>query len=485
MAFSKTLVWVLLLVAGNVSAALVVGAPALETRSHWDEPAFGPCGNPVLSRTAAYLTFWCVSGDIVVGDDNDRSDVFLLDRSTQGVQRVSVDSLQMDYRFDSGGGVPSDDGREVLFISYGPLDPILPWKYHDNGIGNAFLRDVVTNTTSLVGQDHMGAPRLSGTVLAAADFSADEVVFASTDNLLGGEDINGPFSYDIYIRNWRSGRLELISGADDVVQGDCGSGNTAILSDDGRYVVFDSCSANLTSDNPDGVVNLFIHDRFTGEKRRLTRPWHGGEFSYRWLDYVIGAGSRKIMAGRYVAFSSFGTEFVKDMSPDSANPNSYLIDIRTGGIELISRAWDGSPAALGGSNIDMSADGRYIAFASRSSDILPDPGPTPAIYVKDRWTGEIVNASASLGPMHPAHVADLDLSDDGSTLAFAWRYSDTAAAPYSGRTLIYTVSINGAPIEPVVPMPVPSTSVIVRLSAAALLLLTGIGWLSRRRGSTQ
>lgn len=481
MAFSRTMVWALLLAAGNTSAALVVGAPVLETRSYWGEPAFGPCGNPVLSRTAAHLTFWCLSGDIIEGDDNDRSDVFLLDRSKRDVKRVSVDSLQIDYRFDSGGGVPSDDGSKVLFISYGPLDPILPWKYHDNGIGNVFLRDVVTSTTALVGKDYIGAPRSSGAVLAAADFSADEVVLASTDNLLGGEDINGPFSYDIYMRNWRSGRLELISGANDEVQGDCGSGNAAVLSDDGRYVVFDSCSSNLTNDNPDGVVNLFIHDRFTGEKRRLTRPWHGGEFSYRWLDYVVGAGSRKIIADRYVVFSSFGAEFVKDVSPDSTNENSYLVDIRTGAVELISRAWDGSPAELGGSNIDMSADGRYIAFASRSSDILPHAGPTPAIYVKDRWTGEVVNASAPLGPMHPAHVANLDVSEDGSTLAFAWRYPDSAPTPYTGRTLIYTVSISGAPIEVPKPEPVPSTSWVSRLGAATLLMLMGAGWLSRRR----
>lgn len=470
-----------LFVAGEASAALLLGAPVLETYSHWGGPAFGPCGGPVLSRTGTYLAFLCVSGDVVAGDDNDRADSFLLNRTTREVVRVSVDSAQQDYRFDSGWGIPSDDGSKVLFGSNGPLDPALPWKYYDFGIENVFLRDVAAGTTVLVGKDFMGASRFSGTVLSAAAFESDEVVFASTDNLLGGADANGPFAYDIYIRNWRTGHVELISGADGQVQGDCGSGTAGVLSRDGRYVVFDSCSSNLTNDNPQKVSNLFIHDRLTGEKRRLTRPWHGGEFSYRWFAYGFGVGARRIIADRYVTFFSNGTEFVEEVGPDSYNYNSYLLDIRDGSIELISRAWDGSPAARGGTNIDMSADGRYIAFASLSPDILPSPEATPAIYVKDRWTGEIVNASAPLGAMHPSVVANLDLSDDGSTLAFAWRYPETAPAPYAGRTLVYTVSIGSTSTEPPAPEPVPSMSAIARTGAAIGLLFVGLGCLRSRR----
>lgn len=466
---------------GHACAALSIGPPMLETYGYGGGPAFGPCGSPMLSSRADYMTFLCLSDDVVMGDSNERSDVFILDRSTRQVARISVDSLNQEHRFNSGPGFPSSDGRYVLFNSNGRLDPVLPWDYHDNGIVNVFLRDVDAQTTILVGRDGAGEPHVRGTSFAATMFQQRKLLFASADNLLGGPDINGPFGFDLYLRNWQSGEFELVSGTQDGIQGNCSSGIFGVVSDDGRYIVFSSCASNLTEDNPGQVSNLFLHDRSTGAKRRLTRPWHGGEFTYPGPSFSVDLGARSLAAGRYVTFSSYGTEFVQGVDPDTPFPNVYLLDIHTGTIELVSRSWDGAPAPEGGQRIVMSADGRYLAFTSRSPTILPDPGVTPAIYVKDRRTGEMVNVSASLGPIHPSHAPELDLSDDGSTLAFSWRHADTAAPPYAGRVLIYTVSISGTLIEPPVPEPVPSLSFMVRLGAAVLLLLAGIGWLSQRR----
>lgn len=61
---------------------------------------------PFLSTTGRYLTFTCVSDDLVPGDNNERSDTFIKDRNTAFVERVSVDSNEVEYRFGSGGGFP-------------------------------------------------------------------------------------------------------------------------------------------------------------------------------------------------------------------------------------------------------------------------------------------------------------------------------------------------------------------------------------------
>jgi Tol biopolymer transport system component len=469
--------------AGGARAMLLVGQPVLSVHTYAGGTPFGPCASPLLSWNASYMTFLCRSDDIVVGDDNERSDVFIIDRLSGGVSRVSVDSQNRDHRFDSGPGFSSGDGRYVVFDSNARLDPVLPWDYYDNGIGNVFLRDREAGSTVLVGMDKMGMPRVAGTTLAAVSFGRNEVLFASIDNLVGDFDLNGPFGYDLYLRDWRSSGLEIISGTHDGVQGNCSSGVFGVMSEDGRYIVFNSCSSNLTEDNPGQISNLFVHDRWLGTKRRLTWPWHGGEFTYPGPDFSVDLGARTLVAGRYLTFSSFGTEFVEGVDPGSIHPNVYLLDVQTGAIELISRSWDGSPAALGGQRIVMSENGRYLAFASRSSTILSDPNVTPAIYLRDRWTGETVNVSAPLGPMHPNHTPEMDLSGDGSTLAFSWRHSDTAAPPFRGRVLIYTVSISGTPIELPEPEPVPSTSFLIRVGGATLLLLAGVGWLSRRRRS--
>jgi len=467
--------------AGSARAMLWVEQPVLSVPAYGGGTPFGPCASPILSSNARYMTFLCRSDDIVVGDDNERSDVFILDHFSGEISRVSVDSQNQDHRFDSGPGFSSDDGRYVMFDSNARLDPVLPWDYYDNGIGNVFLRDRDSGSTVLVGLDKMGRPRVAGTSLAAVSFGRHEVLFASTDNLVGDFDLNGPFGYDLYLRDWRGGGLEIISGPQNGVQGNCSSGVFGAMSEDGRYIVFTSCASNLTDDNPDQVSNLFMYDRWLGTKRRLTWPWHGGEFTYPGPDFSVALGARTLVAGRYLTFSSFGTEFVEGVDPDSIHPNVYLLDAQTGAIELISRSWDGSPAALGGQRIVMSENGRYLAFASRSPTILSDPGVTPAIYLRDRWTGETVNISAPLGPMHPNHAPELDLSGDGSMLAFSWRHADTAGTPLAGRTLIYTVSISGTPIKLPAPEAVPSTSWGSRLGTATLLILMGAGWLSRCR----
>lgn len=479
MAFNRFLIAGLSAALANAAeAALTVGSPSLETYGYGGQPAFGPCINAALSGDARWLTFSCFSRDIVPGDDNDRYDTFLLDRHTRQTQRISVDSLGQEHRFDSGIGFASQDGLSVVFSSYAKLDPTIPWDYYELGIRNVFLRDLEHGTTALIGLNHLGASEQLGTRLFSVLYDRNEVLLSSGANLLG-DDTNNPLTHDLYVRNWYTGTIELISGSPNGEQGNCFT-DGAVISGDGRYAVFVSCASNLTDDNPLGTRNLFVRDRWLGSTRRLTRPWTGGEFiapHYFNLDLSTG----RIIGNRYVPFSAIGGELVPGAHP--SQPQAYLLDIQTGQIDAISRSSNGTTVAEGGPP-SMSADGRYLAFYSRSPDIMADPGSTPAVYLKDRFTGEIVNASAGLATPFYAYFAQVNLSADGSTLAFTWRYDDNAPQPYAGRELIYTVSIHGTPLEPPTPEPVPSTSATGRLAALAALLLGGWIALRRRRLAT-
>lgn len=421
----------------------------------------------------------CHSSDIVADDDNDRYDTFLLDRQTRHLQRVSVDSWGNDHRFHSDIGIPYDNGHLVVFGSNAKLDPVIPWEYYDLGISNVFLRDLQEGTTTLIGLNHLGESERLGTRFSAALYDRTEAVLTSGANLLG-EDTNGALMEDVYIRNWRTGAIELISGSPSGEQSNCYTDNGTLVSENGRYVVFSSCASNLTDDNPLGARNLFLRDRWLGTTRRLTRHWAGGEFitpPYFYLD----SGAGRIIGERYVPFSAIGGELVPGGNPIQFH--TYLLDIQTGEVELISRSWTSPPSAVDGWRPSMSADGRYLAFPSRSPDITADPGPTPAVYLKDRFTDEIVNVSAGL-PGSSSDLSIVNISADGSTLAFTWRYDASAPQPYAGRTLIYTVSIHGTPLEPPTPEPVPSTSWTGRFAALMALLLGAWIALRRRRQAT-
>ncbi|ANB19351.1 TolB family protein [Dokdonella koreensis] len=466
--------------AGSADAALTVGPPMLETYGYEGEPSYGPCGNAVLSDDAHWLTFSCFSRDIVPGDDNDRYDTFLLDRQTRQTQRVSVDSLGQEHRFDSNRGVASADGRRVVFNSNAKLDPSIPWDYYKLGISNVFLRDLERGTTSLIGLNSRRESERLGTRLVTAHHRREEVLLLSGANLLG-EDTNGPLMEDLYVRNWRTAAIELVSTSTEGHQGNCYTQGDSIISDSGRYIVFMSCASNLSDDNPLRTGNLFLRDRWLGTTRRLTRPWTGGEFIAS-PSYYLDSTAGRIIGDRYVPFGATSGELVPGVGTIQAN--TYLLDIQTGQIELISRGWDGSTHSAEGWRPSMSADGRYLAFYSRSPDIMVDPGPGPAVYLKDRFTGETVNVTATLARPLYFYFAQVNLSADGSTLAFTWRYDDDAPQPYAGRQLIYTVSIHGTPIAPPEPEPVPATAPMARFAAFVALLLGAWIALRRRRNTT-
>ena len=64
--------------------------------------------------------------------------------------------------------------------------------------------------------------------------------------------------------------------------------------------------------------------------------------------------------------------------------------------EHVSRALLGGPVDSFCDSPDLSADGRYVAFASSARNLSPDvPGPvsTGNVFRLDRWTGEVLLAS--------------------------------------------------------------------------------------------
>ncbi|MEU9335252.1 hypothetical protein AB0D49_19070 [Streptomyces sp. NPDC048290] len=124
--------------------------------------------------------------------------------------------------------------------------------------------------------------------------------------------------------------------------------------------------------------------------------------------------------GRHAAFTSYAADVV----PGDTNgaPDVYVRDLRRGTVEQVSVASDGTPADAAARSARISADGRYVAFASGASNLVGWPvPPTPYsddVYVHDRRTGttERVSVGADGGS---AGVADsLDLSGDGRFVAF-------------------------------------------------------------------
>jgi len=121
--------------------------------------------------------------------------------------------------------------------------------------------------------------------------------------------------------------------------------------------------------------------------------------------------------GRFVAFDSFASNLVPGDSNDS--PDVFRRDLRTGRTALVSVGLDG-PADLGAVFPDISADGNHVAFESSSTNVVPgDTNATQDIFVRNLRAGRTERVSlTSAGLQSDAPSLAPAISGNGRIVAF-------------------------------------------------------------------
>lgn len=432
------------------------------------EPTGGLCAAPMyFGANSRYLSFDCLGDDLAPGDSNGRRDNVLLDRTANATELISISTTGQQTFHDSFAGYPASNGQQVVFASMGPLHPdYWPPTGPSWPIGRlaVYLRDRVSGETQLIGRDAFGQALTGNPNLHGADFASNEVLFAYDGDIrIGPAPIPG-FGTQLWIRNWVTGDIQLISST---LAGAPAGGVLGSFSATGRYVAFVSGADALGPPARLGDANIYVRDRTTGSTERLTWPRVGGEFQGPQL---IVARPRISANGRYVVFSSPNTE----LHPDTATAGGthvYLVDSQTGQLEHLSPT-PGYPSY--NFNPDISDDGRYVAWSTRN--FSPDgpvnpPADMRAIWVLDRDTGQRANITVPLGPLYQDNAVYLDLAPDGSAVAFTWRVADPSS-PFFGRNLLYTVQLHGSRLAGP-PVPVTHSSPWVWALLASMLLLIG------------
>ncbi len=160
------------------------------------------------------------------------------------------------------------------------------------------------------------------------------------------------------------------------------------------------------------VGNALLSDVFglesAGETIRVSATSGGGEASsYSWLESVSADG-------RYVAFRSDS-----NLIPGVTGRQIYIKDLVTGELRLGSsdaNGVQGNGTSNGGS---LSSDGRYLAFRSTSTTLIPGVSRAGQIYVKDLVTGEIKLGSSNASGVHGnAMSLGASISADGRHVVF-------------------------------------------------------------------
>jgi len=333
-------------------------------------PLVGASTQASMSGNGRFVAFTSESSDIVAGDVNGTSDVFLRDRVLDRTVCMSVGL----NGFPASGGLSnapsmSRNGTHVVFQS----NATNLISADTNGTSDVFRYNIATGVVERVSVAWDGAQLMASSVVSTEStvgpcISADgrHVVFQSiSNNMVGGDNNN---AVDVFVRDMALAtltRVSLTSGLGEIG----GISQSGTISAGGRFVIFSSAAAGIVPDDNNRSTDVFIHDRDPDADGVFDEP---------------------------------GTQTTRRVS------------VRTDGAE-------GTNSSFGGRVCD---DGTCVAYASSSALVVGDQNGFPDVYFSE------LSMPGCTGDWDSNDAVD---SDDVVGFFGDWNMGE-ADADYSGST---------------------------------------------------
>ena len=410
--------------------ALVVCLPALgatpktkrvSVRSNGTEAVGGESYRPSISGSGRLVAFQSDATNLVPGDENDSSDIFVHDRKTQKTKRVSVRS-----NGNEGDGVSSDpaissNGRWVAFGS----DATNLVGGDTNNRSDIFVHDRKTQKTRRMSVRSNGAQGDASAQWPSISANGRWIAFeSSATNLIGG-DTNG--YGDIFVHDRKTEKTKRVSLRSNGDEADEGS-REASISADGRFVAFQSEATDLVGGDNNGYDDTFVHDRKTKKTRRVSLRSNGNEGNEVSHHPSISA------SGRFVAFESRATNLVG--GDTNGDGDMFVHDRKTRKTKRVSVRSNGDEADFGtDSDPSISASGRYIAFQCYATNLVGgDTNDQPDVFVHDRKTKRTRRVSVRFnGAQANDSSFEPSISADGRVVAFDSSATNLVAGDDNGQ----------------------------------------------------
>lgn len=368
----------------------------------------------VISANGRFVAFVSVATNLVAGDTNSRSDVFVRDRVSGATERISVSSAELQGNQDSRDPSISADGRYVAFIS----DATNLVFGDTNNVSDVFFRDRQTGLTYRVSLNSAEVQANARSQIPSISADGWFIAFQSDASNLVAGDSNG-FG-DVFVRNRRAGTTVRVSLSSAEIQGNAPS-RFASISGDGRYVAFSSTAINLVGGDTNNAEDIFVRDRTLGTTQRVSV--NSAE--------ALGIGSSRNPFisdnGRFVAFSSSAPNLV---GGDSNTTGDVFVRDRTAGTtQRVSLSSLGAQGSGSSGDPAISADGRYVVFRSVAANLVSgDTNAAADIFLRDRQTG--ITSRVSLknnGTQAAGSSSAPSVSGTGRFVAFRYLSNDLIA----------------------------------------------------------
>ena len=349
---------------------------------------------------------------IAIGDD------WTLERASVGVGGTNPNEHSQYPRV-------SADGRYVVFNSN--ASNLVP--NDTNGVEDVFVRDRQAGTTEIISVSATGA--VGNGPSQYCDISADGrfvVFWSNASNFPGDTDTY----YDVFLRDRQTKTTVRITQQSDTIRRIYDVDRPS-LSADGRYVVFSSYAANLVAGDTNTSSDIFVYDRASMTTERVSVASNGTQANSGSNQPLISAD------GSFVVFRSAATNLVTGDTNNCAD--IFVRDRQTGATERVNVSTAGAQASTYSLNgeVSMSADGRYVAFWSDATNLMPKYNNNYwNVYVRDRQARITEIISVATDGTYGNKVSNYPtLSSDGRYCVFYSEATNLAPGDTNGVADIY------------------------------------------------
>lgn len=396
----------------------------------------------VLSDDGVFVVFGSAANNLVTGDFNRTPDLFLFDRNLRRTEILTLANEGL-----GGGTIPdlppavSPDARWVAFASQ--ADDLVP--NDRNETSDVFVLDRSSGSFSVVTLTSLGATeiRTANGPSAGPAISVDGCVvafFSDATNLIEGDRNE---MRDVFVRDLCNNTIERVSVASNGAEANGPSQvelATLALSGDGRFVAFSSRATNLDGDTR-RQSQIFLRDRLLGTTRLVSRNETGE------IANAPSIGPSLDREGRFLVFQSSAS----NLHADDTWPGEdvFVIDLTDGELHLVSRPAAGGTADGDSYAPSISADGSQIVFLSRARLSATDTDTRTDAYISPNPMFGKPHSEATPSPTPPEPTATAS-----PTASETATYTPTEIATAT-QTHTATVPVTPTP-TPMPPTPTPT-----------------------------
>ncbi|MFO7948184.1 MAG: hypothetical protein R6V19_15380, partial [Armatimonadota bacterium] len=398
----------------TICVSLAAGGGAADLESH----------APAISADGQYVAFDSPASNLVAGDTNGVSDIFVHNCIAGETTRITMAPDGSEANGHSFGPAISDDGRFVAFSS--SADNLVA--EDNNAQDDVFVHDLSTGETELVSVSSDGVQGNSW-IVGYCDISADGryVAFGSWSDNLVENDTND--ADDVFVRDRQAGTTARVSVSSTGSEGADG-GDYPSISDDGQFVSFESSSNNLVPGDTNGQVDVFLHDCSTGTTTRVSVGSGGVQGNaYSFFPSISGDG-------RYIVFASGADNLVS--GDTNGKDDIFVFDRVTGSTVRVSLTNGGDQANGSCYMSAISLHGQSIAFDSKATNLVSnDTNGYRDVFVRQGLDPDhrvTITAGPSGDPNPVGSGGDVQCTvsaecSDGHALSYHWSAEDPTGNP--------------------------------------------------------